>query len=195
MTPIRFYFDFTSTFSYIAIQQIDALAARHGRAVDWRAVSLGHLFQAQGIPAPPTIPAKFAYLATDFARSCAFAGLPCKLPPAFPPDVKLARLAFWSIKARDETRAHAFARAVSSAVFGRGAVVATAAEIAAAAPGFELAEIAAAAADLAAKAAVVAALEDARKDGVVGAPFMILDGEPFWGADRLTQLAARLSGA
>src|SRR5438067_555087 len=132
MTPIRFYFDFTSTFSYIAIQQIDALAAKYGRSVDWRAVSLGHLFQAQGITPPPAIPAKFAYLSIDYPRSCALAGLPCRMPNPFPPDVKLARLAFWYLKARDEQLAHAYARAVTMALFGRGESVATVPEIAAA---------------------------------------------------------------
>ena len=54
-------------------------------------------------------------------------------------------------------------------------------------------EITAAGADAAAKAAVLAALPEAQADGMIGAPFMVVDGEPFWGADRLDQLAARLA--
>jgi 2-hydroxychromene-2-carboxylate isomerase len=196
MTPIRFYFDFTSTFSYIAVHQIDEIAAKYGRTVDWRAVSLGHLFQAQGVAPPPTVPAKFAYLSIDFPRSCAFAGLPCRMPEPFPPEVKIARLAFWHLKARDEQLSHRFARAIVRAIFGRGEVVATAEQIMAASAGvagLTLDDIAAAAADSAARQAVIASLEHAKADGVFGAPFMILDGEPFWGADRLPQLEARLA--
>ncbi len=197
-SPIRFYFDFNSTFSYLAIQRIDDIATAHGRRVDWRALSLGHLFQAQGIAPPPTIPAKFAYLATDFARSCEMAGLPHRLPAPFPPDVKLARQLFWYLKARDEMRAHVYARAVSRAVFGQGHAVATQAQILAVladGPEVSEADVAAAATDAVAKQAVVTCLEDAKADGVIGAPFMILDGEPFWGADRLEHLIRRLASA
>ncbi|MDX2224417.1 MAG: DsbA family protein [Rhodospirillaceae bacterium] len=196
--PIRFYFDFNSTFSYIAIQQIDALAASWGRTVDWRAVSLAHLFKAQNITPPPLNPARFKYLAVDFARSCALAGLPSRLPDPFPPDVKLARLMFWRLKAQDPQRAAAFARAVSAAIFGRGETLATADQIAAACGRTEgpgTAEVAAAEGDFAAKRAVVAALDAALADGMIGAPYFVVDGEPFWGADRLDQMARRLRSA
>jgi 2-hydroxychromene-2-carboxylate isomerase len=196
--PIRFYFDFNSTFSYIAVQQIDVLAALWGRSVDWRAVSLARLFKAQNIIPPPLNPAKFKYLAVDFARSCAFAGLPSRLPDPFPPDVKLPRLMFWRLKAQDPARAAAFARAVSAAIFGRGETLASAAEVAAACAalgGISEAEVAAAERDFAAKRAVVAALDAALADGMIGAPFFVVDGEPFWGADRLDQMARRLRSA
>lgn len=195
--PIRFYFDFTSTFSYIAIHKIDDLAARYGRTVDWIAVSLGHLFQAQGVTPPPNIPAKYKYLAIDFARSCAYAGLPCRMPDPFPPDIKLARYAFWRIKARDEKRAHDFARAISSAIFGRGESVATAADIVAACKGLPeitVDDIEAAGADTAAKRAVIKSVEAAVNEGMAGAPNMVVDGEPFWGADRLDFVERKLAG-
>jgi 2-hydroxychromene-2-carboxylate isomerase len=41
---------------------------------------------------------------------------------------------------------------------------------------------------------VVEAMDRARADGIIGAPFMVLDGEPFWGADRLDHLERRLAG-
>jgi 2-hydroxychromene-2-carboxylate isomerase len=194
--PIRFYFDLLSTYSYIAVQKIDALAARYGRDVDWIALSLGHLFMAQGITPPPSIPDKFKYNVVDFARTCAFAGLPGMVPDPFPPDVKLARYAFWRLKARDEALSHAFARAAMMRLFGHGQSIATASELAAACagiPGITEADLAAAATDMAAKRAVVGALEAAKGEGMIGAPFMILDGEPFWGADRLDHLERRLA--
>lgn len=196
--PIRFFFDFTSTFSYIAVHRIDELAARYDRPVTWSAVSLGHLFQAQGVTPPPLIPAKYKYLALDFARSCTFAGLPHKLPDPFPPEVKLPRYAFWRIKARDEALSHLFAKAVMSATFGRGELVVTADEIAAACkdvPGITRDDITAAETDVGAKRAVITAPKEAQDVGMNGAPYMILDGEPFWGADRLGQLEARLAAA
>jgi len=196
-TPLLFYFDFTSTFSYIAAQKIDALAAKYGRDVDWIAVSLGHLFVARKITPPPLDPPKFKYLRQDFPRSCAMHGLPARLPEEFPPQVKLARLYFWRLKRRDEKLAHDYARALSMAIFGRGEKAATAAEIAAICkdtPGIDAADISAASEDAQAKSDVVAALDQALADGMIGAPFMVLDGEPFWGADRLDHLERRLAG-
>ncbi|MDX2145824.1 MAG: 2-hydroxychromene-2-carboxylate isomerase [Rhodospirillaceae bacterium] len=194
-TSIRFYFDFNSSFSYIAIHRIDELAAKYGRSVDWRAISLGHLFQAQNIVPPPSHPAKFKYLSVDFARSCAMAGLPCVMPKTFPPDVRLARYMFWRLKAQDEALAHRFAKLVSMAIFGRGEDMATAGQIAAASAELNLgpSEIEAAAGDSTAKKAVVSALDAAVADGMIGAPFMVLEGEGFWGADRLDQLEWRLA--
>ncbi|TAL04213.1 MAG: 2-hydroxychromene-2-carboxylate isomerase [Rhodospirillaceae bacterium] len=196
MTPLRFYFDFTSTFSYITVHRVDEVAARHGRTVDWRAISLGHLFKAQGITPPPLIPAKFKYLVLDFKRSCAREGLPCKMPDPFPPDVRLARQMFWRLKAKDEGFSHLYAKAIMSALFGRGESVASVGDIVKACralPGLNLDDIKAAADDPAAKAAVVNVLEDAKTDGMIGAPFVVLDGEPFWGADRLGELEHRLA--
>ncbi len=194
-TPIRFFFDFTSTYSYIAVQQIDDLAARYGRSVEWTAVSLGHLFQAQGVTPPMMIQAKFEYLKIDFARSCEFAGLPSRLPDPFPPDVKLARYAFYLLKARDEGLSHAFARAVMLQLFGHGRSIATAPEILAACKDLPVteAEIVAAEKDIGAKRAVIKAVETAKAEGMNGAPYTLLDGEPFWGADRLDHLERRLA--
>jgi 2-hydroxychromene-2-carboxylate isomerase len=194
--PIRFFFDFTSTFSYIAVNKIDDLAARYGRDVDWSAVSLGHLFQAQGVTPPPMIPAKYNYLRIDFARSCAFAGLPHAFPDPFPPDVKLARYAFWRFKARDPALARAFAKAAMGQLFGTGRSIATTAEILAACTGIPEvteAELEAAGKDMGAKRAVIGAVEAAKAVGMNGAPYMLLDDEPFWGADRLGHLEQRLA--
>ncbi len=194
--PIRFYFDFTSTFSYIAVHKIDALAALYGRDVIWSAVSLGHLFQDLSITPPPAIPAKFNYLKIDFPRSCAAAGLPCNFPAVFPPDVKRARYAFFMLKAKDEQLSHAFARALPSRVFGQGQSIATVDEIMAACTGLsgiKRADIEAAATDTGAKRSVIKAVAEAKDVGMCGAPFMIVDGEPFWGADRLGALESKLA--
>ncbi len=195
-SPITFYFDFNSTFSYIAIHKIDELAAKYGRTVDWRVISLGHLFHAQNIVPPPTIPAKFKYLAHDFTRSCQFAGLPSALPASFPPDVKFSRLMFWALKAKDETTAREFAKTISGAIFGRGEEVVTPEQIAKVCshiPSVTVDAIQAAATDSTAKRAIISALEAAIADGMVGAPFFVVDGEPFWGADRMDQLEHRLA--
>lgn len=193
--PIRLYIDFVSTYSYLVIHKLDHLAARYGRTVDWNVISLGHIFQELKVTPPPFIPARLAYNTIDLLRSAEFAGLAFKIPETFPFDAKLARYAFWSLKANDAELARAFALAVMKRAFGEGGRISTAAEIADACVsiGLSVADIEAAAADPAAKRAVVEAMDRARADGMIGAPFMVLDGEPFWGADRLDHLERRLS--
>ena len=82
-----------------------------------------------------------------------------------------------------------------SATFGRGQSVASAAEIAAACAhvsGVTQAEVEAAAGDMGAKRAVITAVDTAKAEGMIGAPYMIVDGEPFWGADRLDAVERKL---
>ena len=42
--PLAFWFDFSSPYGYLAAQRIEALAARHGRGVDWHPMLLGVAF-------------------------------------------------------------------------------------------------------------------------------------------------------
>ena len=46
--PIEFYFDFSSPYGYLASTRIDAIAARHGRAVNWHPILLGAVFKVTG---------------------------------------------------------------------------------------------------------------------------------------------------
>ena len=72
--PIDFYFDFSSPYSYITSEWIEALAARHGRTVRWHAVLLGVTFQAAELKPPVAHPIKRDYVLRDFARSARFEG-------------------------------------------------------------------------------------------------------------------------
>jgi 2-hydroxychromene-2-carboxylate isomerase len=195
--PIRFYFDFVSSYSYIPVQQLDAMLARYGRTADWRVVSLPHIFKAIGAVSPRDQPLKLAHVDADIRRACAMAGLPFIEPATRPFEVRLPRLLFWRCKARDERLAHEVARALSAQCWGEGRSIGSVEAIAAALRplGLDEAEIAAAETDAAAKAALVAASEAALADGMFGAPFLVADGERFWGADRcLAHLEWRLGG-
>ena len=57
-SPVHFYFDFSSPYSYIASEWIEALAARHGRTVQWNAMLLGATFQVTEIRSPVSYPLK-----------------------------------------------------------------------------------------------------------------------------------------
>jgi 2-hydroxychromene-2-carboxylate isomerase/acyl-coenzyme A thioesterase PaaI-like protein len=199
--PIRFYFDFVSSYSYVAMNRIEAMAARWGRAVDWNCVVLPDVMAHHGAVSPRNQPAKFAHNIKDFPRTCEMHGFPVTSP--FPPATKqppfvatLHRLVFWRLKRRDADLARRFALAVSGQYFGRGKEVRTAAQLVAACKAAAVPvpadDIAAAADDARAQKDLAAAFGRAIADGMFGAPFFVLDGETFWGADRLDHVEYRL---
>jgi 2-hydroxychromene-2-carboxylate isomerase len=194
---IDFYFDFSSPYSYIASEWIDAVAARHGRVVHWHAILLGATFQAAELKAPVAHPLKREYSLRDFARSARFAGVPFELPQTFPiPTQNAARVFWWLHDTTTPEQAVAWAHAGMRAYFTRGVDLSDTAQL-----GALLRE-----SGLDAAAAQTAYTEPLWKErlkrendlaiahGVFGAPFFIVDGEPFWGNDRRVQLEAWLSG-
>jgi 2-hydroxychromene-2-carboxylate isomerase len=187
---ITFYFDFVSPNSYIAAHGIDDIAAKHARAVDWRPVSLFQVWDTIDHHPLGKPKAKARYLVRDFKRSAAIAGLPLTMPKPFPLDADLARRAFYRIAARDPELARAFALAVFGRYWAEGEDISTPEQIAAntAALGVGADEMVAAADDEAAATAAMSATEEAIEAGAFGVPYMVVDGEPFWGQDRLGHL-------
>ncbi|ROR32434.1 2-hydroxychromene-2-carboxylate isomerase [Inmirania thermothiophila] len=188
--PVEFWFDFYSPYGYLASLQIDEIAARHGRATVWRPFLLGPIFQRQGLAPLVEIPLLGDYARHDFARSARLIGAPFRLPSAFPKAGLAPARAFYWLAERDEAKARALARAVFRAVFVEdrdGADPAVVAELAAPL-GIERDELLAAVARPEIKERVKAATAEAMARGVCGSPFFFVDGEPFWGNDRLWQV-------
>jgi len=192
--PIIFYFDFTSPYSYLASEKIDALAASHGRTVDWRPILLGGVFQALGTVSLVKQPGMADYSVKDFARSARFLGLPYAHPASFPVlTVASSRAYYWLLDQPGEAScalARRFAHAVFRAYFADGC------DIAATAVVLDLAQKLGAdgtALDAGIRAPAVkerlrAETDAAVAQGVFGAPWIVVDGEAFWGADRLPQI-------
>lgn len=198
-TPIRFYFDFSSPYSYIANEWLDPLAAQHGRAVERHAILLGVTFQAAELKSPVSYPIKREYSVRDFARSARFHDLAYRLPDPFPIATQNAARIFWWLKdSRGEAAAAAWAHAGLRAVFQRGLPLNDAATLKAVAAesGIDPAEAESVWNDPVWKDRLKRANEAAIAAGVFGAPFFIVDGEPFWGNDRRPQIERWLaSGA
>jgi len=193
--PIRFHFDFSSPYAYIASRGIDALAARHGREVVWRPRLLGAAFKAMGATPIADVPLKGPYFMREFARSARFHGVPYFQPTPFPVSTVSAARAFLWLDARDPAAAKRLAGALFDAYFVEGVNISPAEVVAAIAarPGCDAAEVIAAMGDRAIKEALKAEVDAALVAGVFGAPFFFVDGEPFWGADRLDQIDLRLA--
>ncbi len=193
--PIDFYFDFSSPYSYIASEWIEAVAARHGRTVNWCAILLGATFQVTGLQPPANFPMKREYLYRDVARSAAFAGVPVRMPEPFPIATQNAARVFWWLQDTDPERAIAWARAAFRAYFTRNVNLMDPAALAALAADNGLDPEAAVAAwnDPRWKARLKAANDVAIAASVFGAPFFVVDGEPFWGNDRQAQIDSWLA--
>jgi 2-hydroxychromene-2-carboxylate isomerase len=194
--PLEFYFDFSSPYGYIAAQRIDALAARHGRGVDWRPMLLGAVFKNEGTQPLTAYPMKGKYSTHDFKRSAREHGIVFHMPASFPlPTQGACRGTYWLKQAAPDL-AVPFARAVYAAYFVEGRDISSSdvlADIAvglgidrkAFLAGIESPEI---------KARLREVTEDAIQNrGVFGSPYTFVDGEPFWGADRLDQIDRWLS--
>lgn len=188
---VDFWFDFSSPYSYIAGEWIDPLAARHGRAVRWHAILLGVTFQAAELKSPVSHPLKREYSLRDFARSARFAGLPYTMPSVFPiPTQNAARVFWWLHDTRGEAAAQAWGQAGLRAVFTRGVVLSEPAALRALAAeqGLDADECERVWNAPAWKARLKQANDAAIAAGVFGAPFFVVDGEPFWGNDRKPQI-------
>ena len=189
--PIDFYFDFSSPYGYLAAQKIEALAAKFGRAVDWHPVLLGVIFKQTGMAPLTMVPLKGDYSRRDFERSARFHGVAgFRMPPKFPIAGQApARIVLWQ-KARDPALAVRVAKALYRAFFTEGVDISdpdTAASVAAK-EGVDAAAARAAVDDPAIKDALKREVEQALACGVFGSPFIVVDGEPFWGLDRFDQV-------
>src|ERR1700754_2045884 len=95
--PVDFWFEFASTYSYLAASRVERLAHAAGIVVSWRPFLLGPIFGSQGWNDSPfnIYPVKGAYMWRDLQRICTKEGLPLKLPPfRFPQNgLKAARVA------------------------------------------------------------------------------------------------------
>ena len=189
--PIDFYFDFSSPYGFLAAQKIEALAEKYGRPVDWHPMLLGVVFKETGAAPLTMVPLKGDYSRRDFERSARFHGIPgFRMPSKFPIASQApARIVLWA-KTRDPALAVRVLKAMYRAFFTEGLDISDAGVAAsvAAREGLDAAEARAAVDDPAMKDALKREVEQAIARGVFGSPFVIVDGEPFWGLDRLDQV-------
>ena len=188
--PIDFWFDFSSPYSYITSEWVEAVAARHGRTVRWHAMLLGATFQAAELKPPIAYPMKREYSMADFARSARFEGVPYVFPTQFPIPTQNAARVFWWLESQDPARAVAWARAGLRAYFTRGVALNDAAALRAlcAEAGLDADAAEAAWNDPPWKERLKRENETAIAAGIFGAPAIIIDGELFWGNDRKPQI-------
>lgn len=193
---IEFWYEFSSTYSYLAAMRIDQVANRAGVDVRWRPFLLGPIFKAQGYSDSPynLFPVKGRYMWRDLERLCAKQRLPLLRPETFPQNgVQAARCALVCFSLGYGRR---FSRAVFSLEFGAGRDIADEATLR------EAVKKAGGDPDMVLERAGSQEIKDrlreqtaeAEERGLFGAPSFIASGELFWGNDRLDEALAWAKG-
>lgn len=188
---IDYYYSSNSPWVYIGHATFEQLAKSHGCNVVYKPVFLGELFaETGGLPLPKRHPARQRYRMMELQRWREKRGLNFHLQPAnWPFDPKLADGIM--IGAVEEgLNPEPFMRSVLKSVWEDQLNLADAATLVGLAdkaglPGERLAA-------RAPSAEIAAIYEQNRQDalaaGVFGAPGYVLDGEVFWGQDRIELL-------
>lgn len=189
--PIDFWFDFSSPYGYLMSEKIDAVAAQHGRQVRWHPILLGIVFKATG-SAPLTLqhPIRAAYWLKDFARSARFMDIPYRHPSRFPLATQHAARAYYWLHGQDCAQARRFAHAIFRALFVDDLDISSPEMVReiAAKIGVDPDSLYTALQSPEIKARLKDEVDQALARGVFGSPYVVIDGEAFFGADRLPQI-------
>lgn len=193
-TPIDFYFDFSSPYGYFAAVEIDKLAAKHGRDVNWHPILLGPIFKALGTNSLVNIPVKGEYSRHDMERTARFHNIFYKAPSHFPIGTQVAARATLWVQQTQPAKAVELIKTLYSAYFTEDIDISVVDNVLriAADLGIDRNALQAALESPELKDQLRQSTEAAGQAGVFGSPFMIVDGEQFWGFDRFPQLDALL---
>src|SRR3954468_6124293 len=188
---LQFWFEFASTYSYVAAMRIESECRRAGVEVEYRPFLLGPIFSdLLGIKDSPfnVQPVRGHYMWRDLERLCEKHALDWRKPSVFPrQSVLAARVAC----AADDAIA-AVARAIFHANFARDldigdpAVLRTVLDCA----GADGARLLERAQTPELKAQLRANTAEAQRLGIFGAPDFVVRGELFFGQDRLEDAIA-----
>jgi 2-hydroxychromene-2-carboxylate isomerase len=184
---LEFWFEFASTYSYIASARVSDVCAAAGVELEWQPFLLGPIFQAQGLSDSPfnLYPAKGRYMWRDLERVCESQALAFTRPSEFPRNgLTAARIA---CAARDEAWLPQFVRAVYAANFGQDRDIADREVLKDILFAVEAdPEVWIVRADEAAsKKRLRDQTERAQARGIFGAPSFTVGDELFWGNERL----------
>jgi|SRR5580704_3569316 2-hydroxychromene-2-carboxylate isomerase len=191
---IDIFFEFSSPYSYLAALELPSLAARYGRTVRWRPVELGKVWEAQGVLEPYLAVRKLKapYILRDAAKVAAARGLPL-IPWRSRPEVTLARLAVHRVNRCLPGSAELLARSTWEKIFVQGVEIGIAEDLARGLEPQLAAHIFAASRDERAAADLKAANEEAISLSCFGVPWILADGECYWGQDRIFLLEQQLA--
>lgn len=196
MTDLQFWFDFSCPYAYVASTQVEALAGRTGATLDPRPMLLGGVFRARAVPQKlfATLgAAKARHNADDIRRTAARYEVPLEMPANHPLRTVDALRALLVVGPPFMPLAHAFYRAywVDGVDIGTREGLARVLSEA----GQDAEAVIERTMEPAIKEELRSRTDDAIELGVFGAPTFVLNGELYFGADRMDLVERALGGA
>jgi 2-hydroxychromene-2-carboxylate isomerase len=195
MTSLQFWFDFSCPFAYVASERVEEMVRRCGAELDPRPMLLGGVFRAQQTPQVPALafsPAKAKHNGDDIRRTAAVHGVPLTMPSNHPMSTVDALRALLVVGPPFMPLAHAFFRAY----WVRGIDVSSREGIARvlSEAGHDAEKVIAELSTQRIKDELRRRTDEAVANDVFGAPTFIVDGQLFWGADRMQFVERALGG-
>lgn len=194
-SPVTFFFDVHSPWSYLASTLIGPLAWRHRASLLWRPIHLANLMDRIGGMRPlEQTRARVAWYERDIADRMAHHGLPYDPHPEYP--LRPSRALRSCVYAAERGCADAFVRAVMRGYWFEKRDISDMAVLQemADAVGLGPRPLTEIVADEGYKRAVAANTDDAIASGVFGVPSFLFDGKLYFGSDRMDLLDAALGG-
>jgi 2-hydroxychromene-2-carboxylate isomerase len=188
---VDYYFSISSPWAYIGYAPFMDIVERHGLGVNYKPVFLGQVFdKTGGLPLPKRHPARQRYRLIELQRWRDRRGLSFNPQPRFWPfdPTPVDRTVIAMVHANKDPEG--FLRLAHAAIWEREQNLADEAVVAdlLRRAGHDPAPLIRAAAGTATEVVYLLNLENAVAAGVFGAPSYVVDGEVFWGQDRLDLL-------
>ncbi len=197
MGRMTFWFEFGSTYTWLTVARLPALAQARGVQVDWRPFLLAPIFKHQGMAQGPFLghAPKLKYMWRDLERRAAMHGIPYRKPSVYPPNTLLtARV---GTMASVQGWCEAFTREAFRLHWTEDVGIGTDDNLkrAIAAAGRDPEEVLVAAQSDPNKQLLRSITDAAEALGVFGSPTFTVGDELFWGDDRLEDALAFATGA
>lgn len=188
---VEAYWDYSSPFAYLGMVEVERVAARTGATLVSRPMLLGAVFKSVGqvnVPLSTFSPERQAHTLADLTRWAAQLGVAYKFPTRFPMSSLKALRATLLLP---EEKRRAFRDAVFRAYWADDRDIADE-TVLGELLGEDAASVLPKIASVEVKAELTRATEEAVARGVFGAPTFVVDGELYWGQDRLVLVEDRL---
>lgn len=197
MTQIDYFFTLNSPWSYMGGDRLVKMAKAHGAPVKTKPAQMGVVFaQTGGLPLPKRAPARQANRLEDLKRWISFLDIPFVLEPEYFPhdETEGVRLVLSAEKTGGDALALSIEIGRSLWELNEDPANPDVQNAAADRAGLD-ADTLRAALSLEEAATIWAKnTDEALERGVFGAPSYIIDGELFWGQDRLDFVERKLAG-
>lgn len=187
---LDYYFDLSSSYSYIGTMRIEALCQAAGVELSWKPFLLGGVFKAIESSPMFEVPRRVEYAMRDIERLCGKYGLTWDAPRVFPQRSLLANRAIVAVI--DQPWVGDFIRGLFRAQYAEQKDISHPGVIALVLEGLKIdgAQVLKDAESEPVKLKLRALTDQAIGLGIFGAPNAVVNGELFFGQDRLEDAVA-----